>query len=81
MLETQQLDKVWQLYSVDNVNLLQQKSKLKEIKGNVKHVLKLRHLILSEAKTEKYNCSQRRHWKRGCKNCMLVVGNTAFTCD
>lgn len=36
MLETQQLDRVWQLYSVDNVNLLQQKSKLKEIKGNVK---------------------------------------------
>ncbi|XP_035302344.1 xin actin-binding repeat-containing protein 2 isoform X2 [Cricetulus griseus] len=40
MFETQHLDQVGQLHSVDEVNLLQLRSELKEIKGNVKRSIK-----------------------------------------
>ncbi|XP_051022049.1 xin actin-binding repeat-containing protein 2 isoform X1 [Acomys russatus] len=40
MFETQQLDQLGQLHSVDEVNLLQLRSELKEIKGNVKRSIK-----------------------------------------
>ncbi|KAL1787143.1 xin actin-binding repeat-containing protein 2 [Sigmodon hispidus] len=40
MFETQHLDQLGQLHSVDEVNLLQLRSELKEIKGNVKRSIK-----------------------------------------
>lgn len=40
MFETQQLDQLGQLHSVDEMNLLQLRSELKEIKGNVKRSIK-----------------------------------------
>lgn len=40
IFETQQLDQLGQLHSVDEVNLLQLRSELKEIKGNVKRSIK-----------------------------------------
>lgn len=40
MFETQQLDQLGQLHSVDELNLLQLRSELKEIKGNVKRSIK-----------------------------------------
>lgn len=40
MFETQQLDQLGQLHSVDEVYLLQLRSELKEIKGNVKRSIK-----------------------------------------
>ncbi|XP_042550142.1 xin actin-binding repeat-containing protein 2 [Dipodomys spectabilis] len=40
MFETKQLDQLGQLHSVDEVNLLQLRSELKEIKGNVKRSIK-----------------------------------------
>ncbi|XP_054979419.1 xin actin-binding repeat-containing protein 2 isoform X1 [Sorex araneus] len=40
MFETQQLDQIGQLHSVDEAYLLQLKSELKEIKGNVKRSIK-----------------------------------------
>uniref|UniRef100_A0A8C9DF99 Xin actin binding repeat containing 2 n=1 Tax=Prolemur simus TaxID=1328070 RepID=A0A8C9DF99_PROSS len=40
MFETQHLDQIGQLHSVDEVHLLQLRSELKEIKGNVKRSIK-----------------------------------------
>ncbi|XP_043853232.1 xin actin-binding repeat-containing protein 2 [Dromiciops gliroides] len=40
LFETQNLDQLGQLYSVDEANLLQLRSELKEIKGNVKRSIK-----------------------------------------